>query len=245
MRFSDPGARPRTSAPLRLQPQWRLYRRPQTQQAGPRPRLHPLRQNGRGLGLLRREYVEEPEEIRPALAARLARRREALSPPLQACGLISLPTYALAGDTERAAAELAEARRLSCPASDTDSSTEGVKPTFSGEFRSFLGECRLARQPISNSEQAAPGLIPRGLPCERVSARAPLAYGLFNRPAGHDFFSSLSIASSRKRLSTEADAARRWCDVFATGVISDTAGIAPEIREGSILLMWRGRHDYE
>jgi hypothetical protein len=44
----------------------RLDRRPRTQQAWPRPRLHELRQDGRGLELLA-EYVEEPEGIRPAL----------------------------------------------------------------------------------------------------------------------------------------------------------------------------------
>jgi hypothetical protein len=42
---------------VRRQPQRRLDRQPGAQQAGPRSRLHTLRQ----------EYVEEAEDIRPAL----------------------------------------------------------------------------------------------------------------------------------------------------------------------------------
>ena len=57
---------PQIAAAVRDQPQRRLDRRPRTQQARPRPRLHPLRQDGRGLGCYG-EYVEEPEDIRPAL----------------------------------------------------------------------------------------------------------------------------------------------------------------------------------
>jgi hypothetical protein len=117
LRAKRDGARhcsaPQTSAPLRLQPQWRLYRRPRPQQAGPRPSATSATTKWP------RPWAAAPRICRrtggnpPGLAARLAQRREALSPPLQACGLISLPTYALAGDTERAAAELAKARRLS------------------------------------------------------------------------------------------------------------------------------------
>ena len=43
-----------------------MDRRPGTQQARPRPRLRALRQDGQALGCYA-EYVEEPEEIRPAL----------------------------------------------------------------------------------------------------------------------------------------------------------------------------------
>jgi hypothetical protein len=36
-------------------------------------------------------------------------------------------------------------------------------PTSPGEFRSFLGGCRVARQPIRDSKRAAAGLNPRRL----------------------------------------------------------------------------------
>jgi hypothetical protein len=55
--------------------------------------------------------------------------------------------------------------------------------------------------------------------------------------AGHDFFSSLSITSLRKRLSTEADVSGAGA-MRSRGALSPTQpGNAPEKPEGSTLLM--------
>jgi hypothetical protein len=42
--------------------------------------------------------------------------------------------------------------------------SDSVKPASSGEFSSFLGGCRIARQPIRDSKRAAAGLESRGFP---------------------------------------------------------------------------------
>ena len=67
---------PSAAGPCRRQPERRLDRRSRAQEARPRSRLHALRQEcGEALGC-HGEYVERPEDIRPALARR-SRRPEA------------------------------------------------------------------------------------------------------------------------------------------------------------------------
>ena len=78
VRAERDGARHRGAAQIaaavRHQPQRRLDRRPRTQQARPRSRLHPLRQDGRGARLLRR-ICRAARGHPPGLAARLEKGR--------------------------------------------------------------------------------------------------------------------------------------------------------------------------
>jgi hypothetical protein len=66
VRIGSVGCGERTFSAVAISLNGGWIRRPHAQKARPRSRLQALRQNGRSLGVLRRN-VEEPEGIRPAL----------------------------------------------------------------------------------------------------------------------------------------------------------------------------------